>query len=935
MTITTPVALVLLLTIPLIIYLGWPHNRFRRQRDSASLILRTVIVLLLVLALAGTQVVRSADRLAVVFLVDVSDSMATTAQESAFDYIREALPEMQPDDLAGIVAFGADAQVARSLSSTRELSPIRVTPQSGNTNLAAAIRLGLALFPDDTARRMVVLSDGLATVGNTDGAAELAAAARVEISYVPYIRDIGPEIQLQDVTVPTTLDEFQEFDLTMTITSETDTPAVVTVLSAGDIVNQQNVDLRQGTNSYTLRLQSGGSGFTDFQVQVEPSGDDGFYQNNSLGAFTRVEGAPRVLVVGTAEETTQIVLALTDSGIQVDRISPTDLPPSTTGLAPYESVVLVNVNATTLATQSMSVVESYVSDLGGGLVVVGGPNAYGPGGYFQTPLEDALPVEMRIRDQERMPQLTIAYVIDRSGSMGATGSSGVSNLDLAKEAIIRSVDLLQPTDRAGVVSFDNNSYWVAEFQNAFDRDGLQRRVATLRPGGGTSIMAGMRLVANTIVQEPSELKHIILLTDGGADPGGLVELSAELNRDEEVTTSIISIGSFPAEFMQRMADVGGGNYHNVVDPASIPTIFTLETVLATRSYIQEGEFAPTLSANHPIMQNIPALPSLEGYVAATPRTASQIILRGPEPFNDPVLAAWQYGLGRSVAFTSDATGRWAQNWVSWDQFGTFWSQAVRWTITEGASNNLETQVVMEDELARVIIDARDDDGGFLNGLDLQASVVHGNEAERVNLRQVAPGRYEATFLPQDEGAYLLRVTGGELNQTTGWVMSYSPEYQIREDDESVLETVAAMTDGQDLSQTPAAAFDHNIDAQNASVPLWPWLLAAAMILLPFDIAVRRLLITRSDLARLRTWLASRRRTAAPEDERISVLREARDRARTTRQPSTTIGSLRSHTAERRQQRETPVKPQDQPTTPSEEGNIGSRLLKRRRGQDEE
>jgi uncharacterized membrane protein len=983
MTVMRSAALLLLLILPLIAIIGWPRNRFRRVRDSISLLLRGVIILLVILALADLQIVRSSDRLAVVFLVDVSDSMDSASQDAAEGYIRDALGHMQVNDLAGVIAFGADAQVARSMSSINELGPVRVSPQSGNTNLAAAVRLGLALFPGDAARRLVVLSDGQPTIGDTMASAQLAAAAGVEISYVSYTHAPTPEIQVRDVIVPTVLHEDQEFNLTVTVTSEEDTRATITVYAAGNIMSRQERELFAGDNTFTLQLRSGASGFRDFSVQVDPpesdsNFEDGFYQNNKLSAFSQVIGAPRVLVVsmGDEAETRYLLPALVENGLEVDHITPIDLPTNITGLADYESVVLVNVPATALSFRDMDVLQRYVGDLGHGLVVIGGDQAYGLGGYFQTQLEEILPLEMRLKDQERMPELTIAYVIDRSGSMGITLRSGDSKLMLAQEAIIRSLDFLQPTDRAGIASFDVNAYWIAEFQEVSNRQELQRLVATMRPGGGTSIMAGMQLVSRDIIEEPSAMRHLIFLTDGGSDPYGLVTMARDLRINHNVTTSVISIAGAESSFLEEMAVEGGGHYHRVDDPINIPTVFAQETVLATRAYIQEDTFVPTLTAIHPMMQNIETMPPLLGYVATEPRAAAQVILRGPEPYQDPILAAWQYGLGRSVAFTGDATAQWALNWVDWDQFATFWSQVVRWTIVEGASTNLETQVVLEDEQARVIVDARKDDGDFLNGLNLQLNVVYGTAqgSQQVLLRQVAPGRYEGVFTPTEEGAYLLRVTQmnadpedtatTSLNQTTGWVLSYSQEYAVRENvDDTVLETIAGITGGRDLSDQNELAFEHNIVAQEAFVPLWPWLLLVAMLLLPFDIGVRRLLVTQSDLQRLWEWLFGREEPDTDADARMSTLKQARDRVRhrvrrtgaveeeEISAPSQTIGALRSRKEQARAERapqdgEQPeLKPSykrkrvrpNQPVTPRSkpEGNIGERLLRRRQQSDED
>ncbi len=940
MTFTTPLALVLLICIPVLLYWGWPRQVYRRARDISSLILRTIITLLLVLALAGAQIVQAADKLTVIFLLDVSDSMGQQAQADGLAYVRQAISGMRPDDRAGIVLFGGKALVERPVSTSREVGRIESAPPTGNTNLEQAIRLAMGMFPADSARRIVVLSDGQPTIGNAESAAELAAATGVEISYVPYVAADKPEVQVTSVNVPTAINAGQRFDLNLTINSEAATPARVTVLQAGQIIQQQNVDLKPGSNNYTLSLQGTGAGFKDFQVKVDPVSNDNFYQNNQLSAFSRVIGPPRVLLVSQNDEEIQYLKpALEQAGLTVDTTTPEKLPFTLVGLAQYQSVILANVPATNLSKQRMTVLQSYVRDLGGGLLSVGGPETYGPGGYFKTPLEEALPVESQIKDQKRIPQLTIAYVIDRSGSMDSPSPSGVPNIELAKEAIIRSVDLLQPNDRAGVVSFDSVGYWIAHLQDVRDRLAIERLVATLRASGGTDILAGMTLIAQEIGADPSARKHIILLTDGGADPTGLVEISKKLNDENGVTTSVIAIGGSAPTFLKQMAISGGGNFHNVVTADEIPTIFTQETVLATRSYILEKPFTPILSSNSPIMNGITSSPSLLGYVATTAKQTAEVILRGPEPFKDPLLAAWQYGLGRSVAFTSDATARWGANWVNWSDFVRFWDQAVRWTITEGTTNNLESRVVMEGEQARLIVDARDNSGAFLNGLNLQFSLVDPNGSPTLQtLQQVAPGRYEATFAPNTEGAYILSVQGNsstdtslKLNQTTGWVMSYSAEYDRskRGDGGALLKSLGDLTGGRSVAEDINAIFNHNLRATVAGTTIAPLLLLIALLLLPFDIAVRRLVVTRTDLIRLREAVFGRTQVQATS-ERMSTLFDAKQRARTrTDEGGSVVAGLSSQGTAEPAKVERPSQPvlNDAPKDP---GNVAGELLKKRK-----
>lgn len=895
MTLLTPQALLLLALAAPLVWLGWPRQRFRRARDAFSLALRLLILLCIVLALGGLQISQAADRLAVVFLVDVSDSLGPELEEEQLAWVEAAMAAMGADDLAGIVAFGAQPFTERAPGRAREAEALQSQPGRDHTDLAAAIRHGSALLPGDAARRLVILSDGRATLGDAPAAARQAAAAGIEVSHVVFARAPGPEVQLTGLDAPAVISADQPFDVTLSVLAGAATGATLTVLDNNELLQRETLELRAGASNYTLTLPGSGDGFRDIRARIDPQGGDGYYQNNQLAAFTRVVGPPRtLLLVDDLAEAQHLWPALEQAGVQLDVRRPRDIPVGLGPLLQYESVILVNLSATSLGQGRMEALERFVRDLGGGLVAIGGPDSFAPGGWYRTPLEDVLPLEMQIRDQQRLPQLTITYLIDRSGSMGMTGPSGVANVELAKEAIIRSLDFLQASDRAGVVSFDTEGSWIAELQPVLDRLGLQRRVATLRAGGGTDILAGLRLAGDAIRQETSLRKHIILLTDGGAKPDGLVELSEELRRNADVTTSVISIGQ-GAEFLRAMAEVGGGNYHEVREIVNVPTIFTMETVLASRSYLVEEPFFALQLAPSPVMSGLDGLPGLRGYVAASPKQTARVVLAGPGPWHDPLLATWQYGLGRALAFTSDAGSRWASAWTPWEGFTRFWGQALRWTMTAGRSDNLEARVQPEGQRARLVVDARDEDGDFLNGLQLEAHLVSlQQDTDRIALQQAAPGRYEALFTPAGEGALFINIQGEGLvegvtqqfAQTAGWARGYSAEYDsgaggTRGADRALLRELAAITGGRDMTETPALAFEHNLQAREAATPLWPWLLLTALLLLPLDIAVRRVAITRGDLRRLRMALFGFSRPLTPEGpgERLASLMAARDRGR--------------------------------------------------------
>jgi uncharacterized membrane protein len=902
MTFANPVALVLLLVVPYFAWLGWPRVAYRRKRDITSLILRLVIVIFLILGLAGLQRVQAADKLAVVFLVDASDSIDQAARAQQTKYIQDALSHMGPEDRAGIVVFGKNALVERPVSSVKELSAITSVPIRLDTNIGGAIRLGLAMFPADTARRLVLLSDGLETVGSAVEAARLAAATNVQIDIVPLRRQAGPEVLVSDVRLPTTVNQGEIFDLGVTVESQTDTSVDLTVLSGGAVIQTRRMDVKKGTNNFVMSLKAPRQGFTDFQVRVDPPGNsDTFYQNNELAGFSEVTGPPRILMISSRpEEIAALLPALQQSGIQIDVQGPGDLPIGLAPLAAYKAIVLANVSATDLTEQRMKVLQTYVRDLGGGLVVIGGPNSYGVGGYFQTPLEETLPVEMRIKDEKRIPRLLMVYVIDRSGSMEEIGPSGVTNLELAKEATRRSLQFLFPADRAGVLSFDSNPQWLVPIQNVADRAAMERLVGMLRPGGGTDIRAAVSEIARTVPGDPSTLKHVILLTDGGADPTGIVDIVRQMHSAYGITVTSIGIGKNVPSFMRDIAVAGHGVYYNLVDLQTIPQVFAAETVLATRSYIVEQQFTPALTANSQIMQGIDAVPSLLGYVATTAKQTATVVLTVPG-YDDPLLASWQYGLGRAVAWTSDAAPRWSKNWVSWDQYGRFWSQVIRSTITEGLNNRLEARVEQRNGRSVLVVDARDDRGGYINGLDLNAAVVDPRlQSQIIKLQQVAPGQYEAEFDPEREGAYFIRVggSGGSASgnitvaQTTGWVLSYSPEYRLRDTNLNLLDDITRLTNGQVIGDKPELVFSHTIREERASMALWPYLLLVVTMLLPVDIAVRRVVVTQSDLQKANAWLRARlgltgeARQVAPS-ARMARLMDAKERA-TTNIPAASV-----------------------------------------------
>lgn len=958
MSITTPWALLLLLLIPYFVWVGLPRKTaVRRWRENASLAIRLLIILLLTLSLAGTQLVRAADELAVVFLVDGSDSITPEQSAQAETFIRDALETMPVTDQAAVVVFGADALVERPMSGLAELAPITSVPQRLQTNMADAIQLGIALFPAGAARRLVILSDGAATVGNSSEIARLAAASGIQIDYVPLSRTLTTEeVFLTDVQVPSRVIQGETFRLDITAQSTADMPATLRVLSGGAIAYEEAVQLRRGPNNLSVRLQGSEQEFARLRVQLVPQSDT-YPQNNELGAYTQIVGPPRILMVASdgeldddgtplPDETPALRLALEATGLTVDRITPEGLPASLPQLSNYASIVLVNVNAKNLSPVKMELLQSYVRDLGGGLVVVGGPQSYGMGGYFGTALEATLPVDMQIKDQERFPSVSIVIVIDRSGSMAAE-EGGVTKIQLAAEGAVRVVQLLNDFDEITVIPVDTAPSGQIGPLSAADKPTAVNQIRQIGAGGGgIYVRAGVEAAAAALAQSTSQVKHIIVLADGAdsEQKEGVPQLLRGLT-EENVTISMVSIGQGPdTVWLREMAEVGNGRFHFTDQAANLPQIFTQETTSIQRSYLIEERFFPTLTANSPILTGITAVPPLYGYVGTSPKDTAQVVLETHQ--GDPLLATWQYGLGRAVAWTSDASGRWANDWVQWNGFPAFWAQTVRWTISQERDSTVEAVVTYEETDAVISVDARDNNGRFLNNLTLETNVIGPDGVvQNVVLDQIGPGRYEGRFVPESDGAYLVRVAGSSsadedvaIGQTLGWVLGYSPEYATFESNVGQLELIAAQTGGRDLSGQQTAVFDHTLPSEAAARPIWPWLVLTAVLLLPVDIAIRRLVVTRRDMER--AWQATFGRFApqpapvAPRTEQVSRLFEAKQRAvdKPANQPPPTLSQEPS--AAQNVPEPPPPKPAPKPSTPASDnqGSLASRLLEKKRQQ---
>jgi uncharacterized membrane protein len=885
---TQPLLLLLLLTIPLAAWIARARlmRRPRGQRAAldrsafVALAVRSVLLASLIFALAGAQAVQYSDKLAVVFLIDASDSIGGRARSTAIDWVRNALAAMRRDgaDEAAVVVFGRDAQVERALSAAQDVPSFGARVRSGGTDVEGALRTALALLPEGAARRVVLLSDGRQTTGDAAVAARLLRTANAQLDVVRLPAYDGPDAAVERVDAPQRATLGRAIPLRIVVRTSRAQTAALTVFVDGAPAAQQDVPLLAGHNEFDLAVRAATPGFTTLRVQIAAP-LDALPQNDALSAAVFVEGPPRLLVVraaaGEADESAEVRRVLESAGFLVEATPAGAMPSEIASLSSYAAVLLVDVPARELSERAMLALQSYVRDVGGGLVVVGGPRAYGVGGYFRTPLEETLPVDVQIKDPRRFPALSIVLVMDKSGSMSTT-ENGVLKMRLASEAAARVAELVKDEDEVTVIGFDTEPVDIIGPFAGADRERFIPQILNIAPGGGGIYAFESLVEARRVTQRSNRPNRFIILLADGSDverQEGALDLVRSMQRDENTTLTVVSIGDGPdVPFLEGLAEAGRGRFHLTDRAANLPTIFSEEAALAQRSYIVEQEFVPARASDSPILAGIDAAPPLFGYIAVSEKEAAQVILRAVG--GDPLLATWQYGLGRVAAFTSDATGRWAREWVRWPGFAAFWTQTTRWTILERPQSPLLVELRPRGEQTLVTASLPDSDA-FRSDSAATLRAAFTDSAGRTftqTLERAAPGQFDAVVDLAPAGTYFVRIAAepetGIAPVQLPYAVPYSPEYTVEGGGEAELRAWAALGGGR-LQRDPAEAWARGAPVVAARQDLAPWLLMLAALLLPFDVAVRRVgdslreLLQRRRTPRTAERPAARRPTPQP------------------------------------------------------------------------
>jgi Ca-activated chloride channel homolog len=857
-----PAWLLLVLAAPAIFALASRSlGDFSRLQLTLQAMARTLVLAAVAVALAGPSLRRPARAISAVAVVDVSDSVSDAALARTAD----ALVALR----ASAAAHDARVRVVRFAARAEELragEPLTRLPAPGGaaSDLALGVGVGAGLLDDAALPRLLLVSDGEATRGDLVAEVERLATRAVPLfALAPSRADTG-DVAVTSVATTGDVRPRAPFAVEVRLLADRATRVHVHLAGEGGAVvdaPDETVEAAPGATAVSFVARVTGPGVAVLRARVTSDAPDRHPENDEGVLAVATERAPRVLVLeATPTAAAPFARALAAERIACD-VRPARELPARPALERYDLVVLADVPRAALGDGALATLEAFVRD-GGGLLVAGGGDAFGAGGWQDTRLESLLPVLLDLPERNDEASLALALAIDRSGSMAGP------KMDLTKEAARATVEMLPASDLIAVDVFDNQASPVVHLQRASNRVRILGDIGRIQASGGTNILAGLREAFDELAPARARKKHIILLTDGQSSYEGIPEL-LDAAAAQKITVSAIGVGEGADQAQLKLiARRGGGRFYPTNDPASIPRIFSHETSQVSRRSIVEEPTPVKVLKHVDALAGLPldTAPPLGGYSVTRPRPRAELLLTAPD--GAPLLARWQVGLGQVAAWTSDLEPRWSAAWMRWPPFTKFWAQVTRALMRRHAANHFPLRAALDGDRVTLAVDAVGADDHFLAGLDARVDVTAvpprgpARAPRPIALAETAPGHYEGAFrtdLPSG-GALLLQGqltrAGAPVGEATGRLaLPYAPELRPRAPSldgggngrgvadashgPALLAAVAARTGGRVLTN-PVDVLDPGADHTETRQPLRTPVLLVTMALFVVDVALRRL-----------------------------------------------------------------------------------------------
>ena len=730
----------------------------------------------------------------------------------------------------GLIATGETTRIAADLGGDVGLGA--ATDAVPGTNLEEALLIAAAMVPSDRLGRVVLATDGNETEGDIARAVALLAERGLAVDIQPLTELPQGEVLVEAVTAPPRVYDGDIFPIEAVLFSQREGTASVTISRAGEVILEQDVTLLAGRNVVETVMPAGEEGGLLVEVTIEAEGDT-FSENNVNGLIVDVRPSPSIVVVTPQPPLGEyFAQALTIQGLEADILRPAEAPTTLEGWLEYDTIVMMNVPAIVFDTENQEFIEEAVRVHGRGLLLLGGENTFGPGGYYQTPFEEMSPLSARI--EHDAPEVAIVFVLDRSSSMGQP-IGDVTRLDIAKEATVTAISLLNQQARVGVVVFDSQSYLLLPITTERD-DQLVREalLPLIEEQGGTNMYPGLATAIEELMTVDSATKHIVVMTDGITGEGNF-EGIAQAASQAGISISAVGIGAgLEDPLLNRLADLTGGTYHSTGDFRALPAILSQEALLLANSPFQE-QIAPVawLDRDADFLAGLPdEFPPIYAFVRTTAKPLADVhlVATDNEGAQVPLMATWRYGNGHVLALATHGAGAGTAEWIQMPEYPLLWSQTIRQFLPDAPPPGLSVALERAGDVVEVTANVLNPDGTPMEDQLVTATV--GDDA--LVLERVGPGRYQADYAATT-GAYQVDVAVGDMTASSTIYVAYPARFNFGRTNFDKIQALAASTGGEILLGDEPIFSD---ERQWVAVPGWRVWTVIALALFMLDLTIR-------------------------------------------------------------------------------------------------
>jgi Ca-activated chloride channel family protein len=881
-------------------------NGLGAVRKWVAIAIRLAVLLLLVLILAGVRWQRKHSALEIWVLRDVSpstelvekkDYTGKSLQDSIDDYLRESVRDKRkkPDDRVGVISFMERAQVDAMPSKDLKLDTRGIPERGSGTDASAAIQLAAASMSPDAMHRFVLMTDGNFNTGDLDAALGVAISQHIPIDVMPLHYDVQNAVMIERFISPTWKRENEPFtiDVILQSTGSRPIPGKLEVLHKTENGNEvlekaRSIVLKPGLNRESVKVPAlQRAGVHQFVAKFTP--EAGALQaaggaisanidkiNQPAESFVFVKGKGQVLYVDNYRDASgqrgpgeYLANALAAEKISLRTITMDQFPQNLVALQNYDAVILGNVRHGEggVTTEMDKMIATYVHDMGGGLVMLGGEDAFGAGGWQGSEIEKILPVDMDIPAQRQVGKGALVLVM-HSCEMPDGNYWGL-------QCALQAVKTLSEHDEVGIISYNwgggggNNGVgganWDYLLQEKGDGSGVAAAANKMKLGDMPSFDDSLNLAMNganggyCLAKSNARHKHVIIISDG--DPQAPIPTLVQQYKQNKVSVSTVTV--YPHQMgasglpptMEDIAKQLAGRAYGPINtkPNQLPQIFIKEATIVRRSLIKEDEkgiAVRRLDASDEMVRGMPNPPSIFGLVLTSKKSDPKVAM----PFsagsmNDPLLAHWQAGLGKAAAFTSDPTAKWGVNWIGSPDYGKFWAQVVRSVSRPPMSGDFDVQTTTTGTRGKVTVEALGKDDNFQNFLNIGGNII-GPDGKQVPIRlvQTGPGTYEAEFDAREAGNYVVALNYSGQKQSgmllSGVAMNSDPEMRDLQSNEAKLEEIRERTGGRRLPAWDAGGADlftrDGLLVSASPMPVWDLLIPVLLGLILLDVAARRI-----------------------------------------------------------------------------------------------